>query len=49
MRVRCSANGRPAEEDIYSLYTVTRGHDASFNPNVGAGGGANWQRMLPTR
>ena len=20
-------------------------NDASFNPNVGAGGGANWQRM----
>ena len=24
-------------------------NDASFNPNVGAGGGANWQRMSPTR
>ena len=24
-------------------------NDASFNPNVGAGGGANWQRLSPTR
>ena len=24
-------------------------NDASFNPNVGAGGGANWQRMEPAR
>ena len=24
-------------------------NDASFNPNVGAGGGATWQRMGPAR
>ncbi|HVF64107.1 MAG TPA: hypothetical protein VNE58_08940 [Casimicrobiaceae bacterium] len=45
-----------SERSYHQRYHWTDGHgnyrssnDASFNPNVGAGGGVNWQRMEPAR